>query len=77
MLDGLSFGVGFFIALFVLAAFREILGSGSFAGIPLFAYSFQPLPFFSLPAGGFLLLGILLACFGTIKSKIIEKRSLV
>jgi len=68
-LDGLYYGLFFFLALFILASFREILGSGSFVGIPVFSRYFQPLPFFALPAGGFILLGILLAFFSAIKDK--------
>ena len=59
--DGLSMGLGFTAALILLAAVREILGAGSFCGIPLFGDAFKPAVIFLLPAGAFLALGFILA----------------
>lgn len=52
-LDGLGMGAGFSAALFSLGAVREILGSGSLFGIPLFHEGFQPWVVMILPSGGF------------------------
>ncbi len=61
ILDGLGMGLGFTCSLTLIASVREILGSGSFAGIPLFGESFQPVSMMILPPGAFLTLGVLLA----------------
>ena len=61
ILDALGMGLGFTIGLSVLATVREVLGAGSFMGIPLFGASFEPALIMILPPGAFLALGILLA----------------
>ncbi len=60
LLDATGTGVGFVIALFLLGAIREILGYGSFLGIPLFGDSYEPWIVFILPPGGFLTIGFIL-----------------
>ena len=59
--DGAGMGVGFTLALFVLGAIREVLGSGALFGLPLFGAGYQPLLLLILPPGAFLALGLLLA----------------
>ena len=59
--DGVGMGVGFTLALFVLGAVREVLGTGALFGMPLFGASYQPLLLLILPPGAFLALGLLLA----------------
>jgi len=68
-LDGLGSGLGYTLALVLLATVREILGAGTFAGISLFGNWFQPLTILLLPPGGFISLGFLLAFFTIIKRK--------
>ncbi|MDR0361362.1 MAG: electron transport complex subunit E [Planctomycetota bacterium] len=62
--DGMGMGIGFTLALALLGAIREALGSGSFLDIPfadgLGAYT-QTI--FILPPGGFLTLGLLMGFF--------------
>ncbi len=53
LLDALGMGLGFTVALFALGAVREILGSGTFFGVPLFHDDFQPWVVMILPSGGF------------------------
>ena len=53
LLDALGMGLGFTVALFSLGAVREVLGSGSFFGLPLFHEGFQPWIVMILPSGGF------------------------
>jgi electron transport complex protein RnfE len=60
LLDAVGTGVGFSVALVMLGAFREVLGSGSFLGFPLFGPSYEPWIVMILPPGGFLTLGVLL-----------------
>ncbi len=72
--DGLGMGLGFTCALVLIAAVREILGAGTFAGIPLFGESFQPVSIMILPPGAFLTLGVLLAIINVIGAKIKNKK---
>lgn len=73
LFDGLGMGLGFTCALTLIAAVREILGAGSFAGIKLFGEGFQPVSIMILPPGAFLTLGILIAVINGITKRI--KRS--
>jgi len=68
-IDGVSMGVGFTLALCVLAAFREILGSGTIYGFPFLGADFKPATMMILAPGGFLALGIFIAAVNKIKSK--------
>ena len=58
--DGIGMGVGFTVALFIMASIREILGNGTFFDIqlPLFGTVIEPMLFFILPPGGFFVFGI-------------------
>jgi electron transport complex protein RnfE len=60
LLDALGTGAGFAVALVMLGAVREVLGSGSLLGYPLFGPAYQPWVVMILPPGGFLTLGALL-----------------
>lgn len=71
--DGLGMGLGFTAALTLIAAVREVLGAGTFAGIPIFGESFSPMSIMILPPGAFLTLGILLALINGISKKISAK----
>lgn len=64
LVDGFGMGVGFFIALFLMGAVREVLGNGTFFDlhIPLFGTVIEPMMFFILPPGGFFVFGICI-CF--------------
>lgn len=63
ILDATGTGVGFILALFMIGAVREVLGSGTFLDIPLFGDAFEPWIIMILPPGGFFTLGILLLIF--------------
>ncbi len=67
LVDGLGMGLGFTMALTVLGAVRELLGSGAFFGMKLI--SGDALLLFILPPGAFLALGYLLVLFNMIKEK--------
>jgi len=64
ILDAMGTGLGFIIALIMMGGFREILGYGSFLGIPVFGPDFEPWIIMILPAGGFFALGFTLLGFG-------------
>ena len=52
-IDALGMGVGFTLALFLMASIREILGSGSWFGFAIPWLSENAIMIFSVPAGGF------------------------
>ena len=60
-LDGLSMGLGFTMALCIISTIREIIGSGTILGFSLFGPNFQPVMLISMPVGGFLTLGFVIA----------------
>lgn len=65
-LDGLTMGLGFTAALIIIAAVREILGNGSILGISLFGEGFMPALIFILPAGSFIVLGIIIGVINAV-----------
>jgi electron transport complex protein RnfE len=75
ILDGLSMGGGFMLALLLMGVIREVLGSGTFFDIPipLFGTVVEPMMFFILPPGGFFVFGICI-CLVQIVTKYIEKK---
>ena len=68
-IDGLGMGIGFTLALVVIAIVRELLGNGTLWGIPIFGASFEPALIFILAPGAFLTLGLFLGLFNWIDSK--------
>ncbi|MHC4108020.1 MAG: electron transport complex subunit RsxE [Planctomycetota bacterium] len=67
--DALGMALGFALALFCLGATREILGSGSLFGFPLFGERFEPWVIMLLPPGGFLMLGFILLFFNWLQQR--------
>lgn len=74
ILDGLGNGLGFAFGLTCLGAVREILGAGSFLGVPLFGSNFEPWVLFLLPPGGFISLAIWLLIFAAWKDRRIRRQ---
>ena len=73
--DGLFMGIGFTLALTLMGAFREILGSGAIFGVKL--WDFQ-IGFFSSSAGAFFTYALFIAVFslveGIVKTKTNKKQ---
>ena len=67
--DGLGIGIGYTLALGALGAVREILGNGSFYGIPLFGSSFEPFAFMVQAPGAFVGLGLMLCMMNMMEKK--------
>jgi len=67
LVDGLGMGLGFTMALTVLGAVREILGSGAFFGMKMI--SGDAMLLFILPPGAFIALGYLIVLANMIKEK--------
>ncbi|MBD3372270.1 MAG: RnfABCDGE type electron transport complex subunit E [Candidatus Coatesbacteria bacterium] len=62
-LDGLGMGLGFTIALVIISSIREIIGFGTFLGLPVFGEGYQPATILILQPGAFLTIGFLLGFF--------------
>ncbi|UCG53718.1 MAG: electron transport complex subunit E [Candidatus Latescibacterota bacterium] len=69
MLDALGMGIGFTFACFCLGLVREILGSGTIAGIRVFGPSFEPWAIMILPGGAFFVLGGWLLAFNWVRER--------
>jgi len=76
LLDGLGAGIGFTLALLILAAVREIIGQGTILGpdpesaIHLFGANFEPMALFAQPSGAFIALGLLLAGVNSVMKRL-------
>ena len=72
LLDGLGMGIGFTIALTLIGAIREILGSGSIMGFQFIPAEYHILIFVLAP-GAFLVFGFVMAAVRFIMNKREEK----
>ncbi len=69
LVNALGIGAGFTLALLCLGTVREILGSGSLLGFPLFGDGYQPWVVMILPPGGFFVTGAWLLLFAWLKER--------
>lgn len=60
-MDGICQGIGYTVVLLILSAFRELFGAGTLLGIQIMPSSYVPAGMLTLPVGGFLCLGTLIA----------------
>lgn len=60
-LDGVGMGIGFTLSLTVMATIREVLGSGSFAGIAIPFMQNYKIEFLTKAPGGLLVFGLMIA----------------
>ena len=60
-LDGIGMGIGFTLTLVVMATLREVVGAGTFAGIPVPFFSSYNIPILTQTPGGFFIFGCLIA----------------
>lgn len=65
IIDGLGMGIGFTLALTLLGASREILGSGSIFSFSLFGENANMMILFILPPGAFIALAYLTAMYNS------------
>lgn len=68
-LDGLGMGIGFLLALLVMATIREVIGAGSFAGFEIPFLSEVKIPFLVEAPGGYLVFGLVIAAMNVINAK--------
>ncbi len=69
ILDGLGMGIGFTLAITLLAAIREILGNGSIFNFRLLGENAATILVFILPPGAFVTYGLLIAVINRLKVK--------
>ena len=69
-IDGIGMGIGFLVALLLIAIIREVLGNGSFAGNEIAFMQTIKIPVLTQAPGGFLVYGIVIA----VMNKLTEKR---
>ena len=68
-IDALGMGVGFTLALFLMASIREILGAGTWFDVAIPWLSDNPILIFSMAPGGFFVFGCLIALVNKISKK--------
>ncbi len=68
-LDGLGMGIGFLLALLVMATIREVLGAGSFAGFVIPFMENVKIPLLTQAPGGYLVFGIVIAIMNRLTAK--------
>lgn len=66
--DGLGMGLGFSVALTIIGALREILGTGAVFGYKVTPESFVPINIFVLAPGAFFVLAFVTALMNFVKS---------
>lgn len=60
-IDGICQGTGYTLVLLTMCIIRELLGAGSLGGIRILPASYQNIGVLTLPVGGFMVLGSLIA----------------
>ncbi len=68
LIDGVSMGIGFTLALMIMAGIREFLGANKLFDL-LVIPGFEPAAAMILPVGGFLTMGVLIAIMNYINMK--------
>lgn len=61
VVDALGMGIGYTWVLVGIAAVRELLGNGSLFSIRILPEAFQPILFFTLPPGGFMVFALFIS----------------
>jgi electron transport complex protein RnfE len=76
-LDAIGMGLGFTLALFIIASLREIFGNGTWMGFALPVLATENIPIFTMAPGGFAVFGLLIALINKIsKGKAIKKKEI-
>ena len=74
-IDGAGMGLGFTLAICAMAAIREVLGAGSFCGLPIPWLKDNPIGILTMAPGGFFVFGCMIALVNKIsKGKAIKKK---
>ena len=73
-MDGIGMGIGFTLALTLIGSIREVLGNGTIFGTQVFGAGYQPMLLLILPAGGFIVFGLLLALFNAVSTRASKRK---
>lgn len=74
MIDGVGQGIGYTLALIVVASIREIIGTGKWFGFPILGKSYVSIGVITQAPGAFIILGLLVAGFNVIGKKVTAKK---
>jgi electron transport complex protein RnfE len=69
VIDGLGMGIGFTLSLVIISMIREVLGNGSFYGLPILPAQYKPVLVMILPPGAFLTLGYVIGLFNWMEKR--------
>ena len=69
IVDGLGMGLGFTIAITLISSVRELFGAGTLFGIQVMPAGYMPMALLIKPAGGFNVLGLLMALMNKLLPK--------
>lgn len=72
VLDALGMGLGYTWVLVGMSVVRELLGNGTILGIQVLPETYQPILFFVLPPGGFLVFALFISLNLFLKKKWLE-----
>lgn len=68
--DAVGMGLGFTMSLIVISSIREVLGNGTWFGFAVMPEGYPGFDYLLMPAGAFLVFGLVLAGMNLISSKI-------
>ena len=69
VMDGVGMGIGFLVALLLMATVREVFGAASFAGISIPFMAYFKIPILTQAPGGYLVFGFLIALMNKLNQK--------
>ena len=67
--DGLGMGLGFTCAITLICAVRELFGAGTLLGVQVMPAGYMPMDLLVKPAGGFIVLGLMMALMNKLMPK--------
>ena len=67
--DGLGMGLGFTCAITLICAVRELFGAGTLLGMQVMPAGYMPMDLLVKPAGGFIVLGLMMALVNKLMPK--------
>ena len=74
-IDGAGMGLGFTLAICAMACIREVLGAGTFCGLPIPWLSENPIGILTMAPGGFFVFGCMIALINKLShGKAIKKK---
>lgn len=72
--DGVGMGIGFTLAITLIGCIREIIGNGTIFGLSVFGAAYQPMLLLVLPAGGFIVFGLLIGVVNLVTDRLGSKK---